>query len=96
MTTTTTHKILHTRVREILRSCEKSGFVQFQKADGTSRDMYFSNIPAAKIKGTAPKVTQKDRTNVWDDDAEGIRCVTHNRVKRLEVNGITYVIVDEL
>ena len=88
-----TKKIYHTSVREIIQNCEE-GFVEFQKADGTLRPIFFRKLdPKKDVKGTGQKVIQNNYTNVFDIDAEGIRCVTHNRVKRMKVNGVEYTVV---
>ena len=68
--------IYHTAIHEIIQNCEETSFVEFQKADGSLRQMFFRKLdPKKDVKGTGRKVIQNNYTNVFDTDAEGLSLI---------------------
>ena len=76
-----------TQALDAIRNSAGQCWCAFEKKDGTRRDMRFRFEAVGEIKGTGARSTNQNQIRVWDDDANGYRTITADRLIWLDVDG---------
>jgi hypothetical protein len=69
-----------------IRNSAGQCWCEFTKKDGTQRVMRFRHQAVGEIKGTG-RPAAEGTIRVWDDDANGYRTITVDRMQWLEIYG---------
>jgi hypothetical protein len=76
-----------TQAGSAIRTSVGQCWCEFTKEDGTRRVMRFKHQIVGEIKGTGHKLTNPNKIRVWDDDANGYRTITADRLIWIDVDG---------
>lgn len=76
-----------TQAADAIRNSSGQCWCAFTKVGGTRRDMRFRFWPVGEIKGTGTRLTDPNQIRVWDDDANGYRTITADRLIWIDVDG---------
>ncbi len=76
-----------TQAASAIRTSAGQCWCSFEKKDGTQRVMRFRHEVVGPIKGTGTQLDRQSQIRVWDDDANGYRTITVERLRWLDVDG---------
>ncbi len=76
-----------TQAGAAIRTSAGQCWCEFTKNDGTQRIMRFRHAVVGEIKGACGRISTPNQICVWDDDANGYRTITVDKLIWLDVDG---------
>ncbi len=76
-----------TQAATAIRTSAGQCWCEFTKKDNTSRVMRFRYAVVGEIKAASGRISTPNQICVWDDDANGYRTITVDKLIWLDVDG---------